>query len=99
MESPSANPQEYRDLDVQRHQDAVENGTLPKYYDEVKYLSTPKKDTFVYETSDDLLQIMMGTDPVDEMIEDLMQKYEKKGLSEMLEEVNAAAKDAGIEIE
>ena len=62
-------------------------------------MSTPKNDTFVYETSDDLLQIMMGTDPVDEMIEDLMQKYEKKGLSEMLEEVNAAAKDAGIEIE
>ena len=77
----------------------MENGYLPKYYDEVKYLSTPKKDTFVCESSDDLLQIMMGTDPVDEMIEDLMEKYEKKGLSEMLEEVNAAAKDAGIEIE
>lgn len=99
MESPSVNPPEYRELDVQRHQDAVDNGYLPKYYDEVKYLSTPKKDAFVYDVSDDLLQVMMGTDPVDEMVDDLMEKYEKKGLSEMLEEVNTAAKEAGIEIE
>lgn len=98
MDSPSAAPKEYRDLDVQRHQDAVENGYLPTYYDEVRYLSTPKKDAFVYEPSDDLLQIMMGTEPVDEMVDDLMEKYEKKGLSEMLEEVNKAAKEAGIEI-
>lgn len=98
MDSPSAAPKEYRDLDVQRHQDAVENGYLPTYYDEVRYLSTPKKDAFVYDPSDDLLQIMMGTEPVDKMIDDLMEKYEKKGLSEMLEEVNEAAKEAGIEI-
>lgn len=99
MTAPSNDPQEYRDLNVQRHQDAVENGYLPKYYDELLFLSTPKKEEFVYNPSDDLLQIMMGEEPVEKMVDDLMKKYDEKGLQEMLEEVNAAAKEAGITME
>lgn len=69
---------------------------FPTYYDSVLFLSTPLKDAFVYNTNDDLLQIMMGTDPVDEMVDDLLANYETKGLSDMLAEVNAAAAELGI---
>lgn len=93
---PSTRPDAYRQLNVDRHQDAVENGYLPKYYDAILFLSTPLKDNFVYNSDDDLMQIMMGTEPVDKMVDDLMAGYESKGLSDMLEEVNAAAAEAGI---
>jgi len=42
---------------------------------------------------------MMGTDPVDEMVDDLLANYETKGLSDMLAEVNAAAAELGITAE
>lgn len=96
MDSPSALSPEFRAMNEARHQDAVENGTLPEYYDSVMLLSTPKKDAFVYNTNDDLMQIMMGTDPVDQMVDELLASYEKKGLSEMLDEVNQIASDMGI---
>lgn len=97
MTMPSSNPEEFRQLNVERHQDAVENGTLPEYYDSILFLSTPLKDEFVINTEDDLLTIMMGTEPVDKMVNDLMENYESKGLSDMIKEVNEAAKAAGIE--
>ncbi|WP_312642658.1 extracellular solute-binding protein [Hydrogenoanaerobacterium sp.] len=93
---PSNNPAEYRALNDARHEDAMNNGTLPKYYDAIMFLSTPLKDKFVYNTNDDLMQIMMGTEPVDKMVDDLMAQYETKGLSSMLKEVNEAAAKAGI---
>lgn len=96
MSFPSANPMEYRQLNEARHQDAVQNGTLPPYNDAVMFLSTPLKDKFVYSADDDLMQVMMGTEDVGKMVDDLMASYEAKGLSAMLEEVNKAAQDAGI---
>ena len=93
---PSTIPAEYRALNVERHDDAVKNGTLPEYYDSVMFLSTPLKDAFTYNTNDDLLQIMMGTEPVDKMVDDLFASYETKGLSAMLAEVNAKAASLGI---
>lgn len=76
----------------------MKNGTLPQYYDSVMFLSTPLKDAFVYNTNDDLLQIMMGTDPVDQMVDELLANYESKGLSKMLEEVNTTAAEQGIKV-
>lgn len=96
---PSTISPEYRALNDARHEDAVKNGTLPAYYDSVMFLSTPLKDAFVYNTNDDLLQIMMGTDPVEKMVDDLLANYESKGLSAMLAEVNAEAAKLGIKAE
>lgn len=93
---PSTIPSEYRAMNEARHDDAVANGTLPTYYDGVMFLSTPLKDSFTYSTNDDLLQIMMGNDPVEQMVDDLLASYEAKGLSAMLDEVNAAANELGI---
>lgn len=96
---PSTISAEYRTLNDVRHEDAVKNGSLPKYYDSVMFLSTPLKDGFVYNTNDDLLQIMMGSDPVEKMVDDLLAGYESKGLSDMLNEVNAKAAELGIKAE
>lgn len=96
MTFPDPTPVEYRQLTENRHQDAVKNGTLPKYYDAIMFLSTPLKDKFVYNYDDDFMAIMMGKEPVDKMVDKLMAEYEAKGLSAMLEEVNAAAAKAGI---
>lgn len=93
---PSTISDDYRMLNEARHEDAVKNGTLPNYYDSVLFLSTPLKDAFVYDTNDDLLQIMMGAEPVDKMVDDLLANYETKGLSAMLDEVNAKAAELGI---
>lgn len=93
---PSTIPDDYRALSTARHEDAAKNGTLPIYYDGVMFLSTPLKDAFVYNPEDDLLQIMMGTEPVDKMVDDLLAGYEAKGLTAMLDEVNAAAAKLGI---
>lgn len=93
---PSTISPEYRALNKARHEDAVKNGTLPTYYDSVMFLSTPLKDAFVYNTNDNLLQIMMGTAPVEKMVDELLAGYESKGLSNMLAEVNKTAADLGI---
>ena len=98
-EYPSTISEEYRALNTARHEDAVQNGTLPAYYDSVLFLSTPLKDAFVYNTNDDLLQVMMGSDPVEKMVDDLLANYETKGLSDMLAEVNAKAAELGIKAE
>lgn len=93
MTFPSDIPTEYRELNVSRHQDAADNGTLQEYSDAVLFLSTPLKDKFVMNPNDDLMKIMMGSQPVDKMLDDLMAEYESKGLSDMLKEVNEAAKN------
>jgi putative aldouronate transport system substrate-binding protein len=94
---PSASPKEWLELNVARHNDAVNNGTLPKYYDAVLFLSTPLKDAFAWNAKDDLIQVMQGTEPVDKMISDLLAGYESKGYSAMIKEVNEAAAAAGIQ--
>ena len=42
------------------------------------------------------MQIMMGTEPVDKMVDDPMANYESKGLSDRSLRWNAAAEAAGI---
>lgn len=93
---PTTTPQEYRDLSKARHEEALEKGTIPKYYDSVMLLSTPLKEKFIFEPENDLLKVMAGSEPVDKMVDDLLANYESKGLSEMLDEVNAKAAELGI---
>jgi len=69
MSFPSDTPDEYRQWNVERHKQAVEEGSLPKYYDNVLFLSTPLKDSFVINSKDDLYQVMLGSEPVDKMVD------------------------------
>lgn len=96
MSFPSDTPDEYRQWNVERHKQAVEEGSLPKYYDNVLFLSTPLKDSFVINSKDDLYQVMLGSEPVDKMVDDIMAGYETKGLSKMIDEVNKKAEEVGI---
>ncbi len=73
-----------------------ENTTVPKFYPELTYVSTPTKDTFTVLDHDDLLNIMMGSKPVEDMWNDILASYEAKGLSTMIEEVNAKAAEMGL---
>lgn len=93
---PSSAPDEYRALNKIRHEDAVDNGILPQITDATMMLSTPLKDKFYYNAHDNFYSIMMGSEPVDKMVEDVMNDYKTKGLDAMLEEVNKAAKEKGI---
>ena len=93
---PSDVPEEYYEEVRKRHEDAVENGKLPELCDAALMLSTPLKDKFTYDPHTDFLQIMMSTEPVDQMVDELLANYEAKGLSAMLEEVNAKARELGI---
>lgn len=92
---PSTIPDGYRDLNVNKYNEAKEQGTLPEFDMRYTYLSTPLKDKFIIKPSEDLLNIMMGTEPVEKMYEDLMAKYEANGLSAMIKEVNDKAKELG----
>lgn len=93
---PSTAPDEYRALNKSRHEDAVNNGVLPKITDATMLISTPLKDQFYYNPHDDFYAIMMGTEDSDKMVDDLLAEYKSKGLDEMIEEVNKAAKERGI---
>lgn len=69
----------------------LKNTTVPKYYPELTMLKTDTKTNFTVMDHDDLLNIMMGTDDVETMWNNLLSQYEAQGLSQMIEEVNAAA--------
>lgn len=69
----------------------LKNTTVPKYYPELTMLKTETKANFAVMDHDDLLNIMMGTDDVASMWDSLLSQYEAQGLSQMIEEVNAAA--------
>ena len=87
----------YSILQEQTYENARDTGTVPAFDDRVLYLSTPLKNTFVWDSNEDMLSVMIGTDPVHKMTDELRAKYESKGLSAMIDEVTAKAKENGIE--
>ncbi len=82
----------YRQMDIDFWNHIDKEITLPEYNPMYTNISTPTKDSFIIKPADDLIEVMTGKNPVDKMYNDLMSKYEKNGLSKMIEEVNAAAK-------
>lgn len=84
-------------VDKDIRQDAVDyvdwllkNTKVPEYYPELTMLKTPTKAEFSVMDHEDLLNIMMGTDDVEKMWNTLLEQYESKGLSKMIDEVNEA---------
>lgn len=65
---------------------------MPEYSIDAKqaYLSLGSKLKF--NKSDDFLLVMMGTEPVEDMWNDIMKGYKADGLEEVIEQVNAAVK-------
>ena len=60
-------------------------------------LSTPLKDKFSYNVGeDDRVQLLLTKESIDDAWKALLSKYEKQGYLQMVDEVNQAAKDAGM---
>lgn len=89
-------PSGYLDENDKRVNDAIDNGYLLNISDASMLLSTPLKNKFYFNPHEDFYKFMMGEEPVDKMVEDMMNDYKAKGLEEMLDEVNELAKDRGI---
>lgn len=68
----------------------------PDYEVKLTHISTPAKDKFSILDHDFMLKIMAGKEPVDKMWNDVLKDYEAKGLSKMIDEVNAKAKELGL---
>lgn len=80
----------YRQMDLDYYDWVDKNTTVPEFNAKCTNLSTPTKNQFAIKPADDLIKVMTGTEPVEKMYKDLMDGYEKAGLSKMIEEVNAA---------
>ena len=92
---PVTVPEPYRAMNIEKYNEAKTEGVMPEFDMRYTYLSTPLKDRFIIPQAQDLLTIMMGTEPVEKMYEDLLAQYESKGLSAMIKEVNDTAKELG----
>lgn len=73
------------------------NTKVPDYDIRLTYMSTPTKDKFTVLDHDDLLKIMLSKEPVESYWNSIVNDYKAKGLDKMIEEVNAKAKEQGIE--
>ncbi|MNZ63920.1 Lipoprotein LipO precursor [compost metagenome] len=85
-------------------QDAVDyidwilnNTKVPDYDIRLTYMSTPTKDSFTVFDHDDMLKVMLSKDSVEKAWQAIVDGYKSKGLDKMIEEVNAKAKEEGIE--
>lgn len=92
---PTTVPEECRQQNMAIYKEAKAIGTIPEFDMRYTYLSTPLKNKFVIKPAEDLLNIMMGTEPVEDMYNQLLKDYEAKGLSSMIKEVNDTAKELG----
>lgn len=76
-----------------------ENTPTPINFD-VMLMSTPAKDKFgsVFSTvSDELTKVIMGKDDPVQMWQATLKEFDKKGLQDVINEVNAMAKEQGIQ--
>ncbi|MGG1634951.1 extracellular solute-binding protein [Paenibacillus sp. NRS-1760] len=69
---------------------------IPEFDFRLSYMSTPTKDKFSITDVDDLIQVVLSKEPVEDAWNEIVKKYENKGLSKMIEEVNAKAAEQGI---
>ena len=72
------------------------NTTLPDFDLRLTYMSTPAKDKFVVLDHDDLLAVMLSKEPVETAWAEIVNAYKEKGLDDVISEVNAKAKELGI---
>jgi putative aldouronate transport system substrate-binding protein len=89
------NKDQYVEVNMAKIEEARTEGKLYDFDLRYTYLSTPLKNDFTFTYGEDLMTIMLGTEPVEKMWNDILQKYKDKGLDEMIAEVNQYAKDKG----
>lgn len=97
MDNPTIANKEIRKEAVEFIEWSMKNAKVADYDIRLTYMSTPTKDKFSVLDHDDLLKVMLSKEPVDKVWNDILNVYKGKGLDQMIEEVNAKAKEAGIE--
>lgn len=97
MSSPTIVSKEIRQEAVDYISWVLDNTKLPKYYPALTMLSTDTKREFTVLDHDDMMNIMMGKEPVEDMWNKIVSEYEAKGLSQMIDEVNAAAASMNLD--
>lgn len=73
------------------------NIKIPDFDLRLTYMSTPAKDKFIVLDHDDLLTVMLSEEPVETIWDEIVSSYKQKGLDTVIDEVNAKAKEMGIE--
>lgn len=97
MDNPTITNKKIRQEAVDFIDWSIKNSKLPDYDIRLTYLSTPTKDKFSVLDHDDLLKVMLSKEPVEQAWNGILNNYKSKGLDQMIEEVNAKAKESGIE--
>lgn len=97
LDSPAIGNEAIRKEGVEYIDWVLNNTKVPEYDIRLTYMSTPTKDKFTVLDHDDLLNVMLSKDPVEKVWGDIVKSYKAKGLDKMIEEVNAKAKEEGIQ--
>ncbi|MFV0504482.1 MAG: extracellular solute-binding protein [Lachnospirales bacterium] len=82
-------PTEYIEIDLNRVEQG-KNVVLPEYNQRCTELVSELGIEFTISYFDDFFTIMTGTEPVEDMWNDMLDKYEDDGLSDVIKQVNDA---------
>lgn len=89
-------PEELRNM-TRAHLDwQLQNCEAPKFDYRIQAVSTPAKDQLATVGSDDVAKFITSKKSDDDDWKDVQAKYEKGGVRKAIEEVNAKAKELGI---
>lgn len=84
---PSMVPDEYLEVNYELLREAKEV-PIPEYEPECGLIMKEEQIDFSLDLNNDFLSIMTGTEPVEEMWEEIRNEYEEKGLQDMIDIVN-----------
>ena len=74
----------------------ADNAKIPDMNINLGQMSTPLKSKFVGPTIDDLAKMLISKEDMDKQWNEYIDKYEKAGLREMIDEVNKVGKEQGV---
>jgi putative aldouronate transport system substrate-binding protein len=74
----------------------IKNSKIPEFDIRLTYMSTPAKDKFMVLDHDDMLKVLLSKDSAEKTWTDIVNGYKAKGLDTVISEVNAKAKEMGI---
>ena len=89
-------PQELLDISEARVE-AARNAPVPEFDTRYTDIFISLGTDFGLSLADDMLTIMTGNQPVEEMWQAILENYKSQGLEDIIEQVNAKAKELGYQ--
>ena len=90
-------PEDIRTMSKEHLEWQLANAKAPQYEWVLGGLTTPSKDKVVLEGGVDMVQFILSDKSEEEAWQSIVAKYEAQGYNNLVDEVNAAAKELGIE--